>query len=377
MPYKRSNGTWYAAIVLHGIQHRENAGKTRREALALEATMRLEAANGTFASKRDRSVKEQMTFKRFIDAEYREYHRTQNSSATWHDESMSIIDRHFIPAFGKRLMDEITAANVIGWRTKRQSDDRTMLPGWATTKERKQRNKRPISKRTVNKEMQVLSGIFTHAVTYGLIPESPFKRIKDKVLKVDEKAPNFLSAAQVEELLSIVSADIQPILAVAAMAGLRCREIFQLEWRDIDFENGSITVTPGTDKEVKSGKFRIVPMTDRLVTILREHRLRPAFATASKVVEPKVFANTLVFPSAIGNRRTTVNKPLAAAAKAMGLEELGMHMLRHTFCSQMMMANVAPNTVQEYMGHADLMTTLRYAHVSEEYKRKAIQSLPY
>ena len=45
--------------------------------------------------------------------------------------------------------------------------------------------------------------------------------------------------------------------------------------------------------------------------------------------------------------------------------------------SQMMMANVAPNTVQEYMGHADLKTTLRYAHVSEEYKRKAIQSLPY
>ena len=68
---------------------------------------------------------------------------------------------------------------------------------------------------------------------------------------------------------------------------------------------------------------------------------------------------------------------LTRAAQVAGIDDLSMHQLRHAFCSHALMRGIDPRTVQKWMGHRDLTTPLRYAHVSPDHERAAIQRLRY
>lgn len=57
------------------------------------------------------------------------------------------------------------------------------------------------------------------------------------------------------------------------------------------------------------------------------------------------------------------------------ITSVGLHVLRHTFASRLVMASIDLRTVQELMGHKDIQMTLRYAHFSPDHKRAAIETL--
>jgi site-specific recombinase XerD len=58
-----------------------------------------------------------------------------------------------------------------------------------------------------------------------------------------------------------------------------------------------------------------------------------------------------------------------------GVELLSPHVLRHTFASRLVMAGVDLRTVQELMGHKNILMTMRYAHLSPDHKRMAMETL--
>jgi len=61
--------------------------------------------------------------------------------------------------------------------------------------------------------------------------------------------------------------------------------------------------------------------------------------------------------------------------KAANLEPLSPHILRHTFASRLVMAGLDLRTVQELMGHKSILMTMRYAHLSPDHKRAAMETL--
>ena len=73
-----------------------------------------------------------------------------------------------------------------------------------------------------------------------------------------------------------------------------------------------------------------------------------------------------------------MRESLDRAAQEAGIgDNVKLHQLRHAFCSHALMVGIAPRTVQKWMGHKDLKTTLRYAHVSPDHEKAAIQRLQY
>ena len=101
-------------------------------------------------------------------------------------------------------------------------------------------------------------------------------------------------------------------------------------------------------------------MNDALIEALRRH--------------PRHINSPYIFCNAKGEPLKHVRTALRYAAKRAGIEDtVKMHQLRHAFCSHALMQRIDPCTVQKWMGHKDLNTTLRYAHVSPDHEKAAIQ----
>ena len=161
-----------------------------------------------------------------------------------------------------------------------------------------------------------------------------------------------------------------PILATAAMAGLRSSELRGLRWSDLDLDVGILRVRQRADETGKMGPpksaagTRDIPMSPWLVNVLKRWRLECPRARG---------ALDLVFPNGKGrveNHANIANRGLyeterkLAMVNAAGAPRYGMHSLRHFFASLMIEQAHLPKRVQEMLGHSSLqMTYDRYGHL--------------
>ena len=73
--------------------------------------------------------------------------------------------------------------------------------------------------------------------------------------------------------------------------------------------------------------------------------------------------------------RDMVKRPFERALRKAGLPRIRLHDLRHSFASQLVMAGVPLVAVQQYLGHAELSMTMRYAHLSPAAKQAYVEVL--
>jgi integrase len=147
------------------------------------------------------------------------------------------------------------------------------------------------------------------------------------------------------------------IYLTAAFTGLRRGELVALRWRDVDFPASTIRVrgsySGGQLTTPKSGKVRSVPMAPEVAEALARLGTRE-YSTGD---DDQVFIGvTGSYLDASALRRRYV-----VALKRAGLRQLRFHDLRHTFGTRMI-AKADIRRVQEWMGHADVQTTMKYLH---------------
>jgi integrase len=208
----------------------------------------------------------------------------------------------------------------------------------------------------------VLRRALVSAEEWGHVPHVPTV----KWMRTDPPTFDFFTRDESERLLAATPREHLAIVATALKAGLRRGELLALEWQDIDLVTGKIlvrrSVWRGRVTAPKSGKHREVAMSPQLARILKAHRH---------------LKGRLVFSSADGSMlsKDMVKRILPAACRRAGLREIQWHVLRHSFASHLVMANVPLKAVQELLGHATIDVTMRYAHLAPGVHSDAVARL--
>ena len=145
------------------------------------------------------------------------------------------------------------------------------------------------------------------------------------------------------------------VIWLALTTGMREGEIAALRWRDIDYVEKRIRVEAATVRDAsKSGRARLVPLVPEVESRLRERQ------------KLRHIASNLVFPGRTG-KPSWPRFRWEAVRIAAGLEDVRFHDLRHTAATLLLSeGRLGLSEVGEILGHRDIETTRRYAHLVRE-----------
>jgi integrase len=287
--------------------------------------------------------KEVESFAAFAETFMAGYAKTNNKPSE-QTAKRSILTHHLLPTLGSRRLDEITSKDVEDLKASLLAKGK--------------------SAKRINNVLNVLSKILRYAAEIELLDRTP----RIKTLKVPPQRFDFFTPEEFEKLVgsSAEEPDWHAAVLVAGAAGLRLGEVLALEWGDVDFRNGILTVMRndwrGSVGAPKSGRDRKIPLTTRAAAALKAIRH---------------LKGKLVFCRADGSRwtNTTMRARIKRQEKRAGLRVTGWHALRHSFCSHLAMRGAPAVAIKELAGHSSIAVTNRYMHLAPGELRNAIALL--
>ena len=333
--YKRGN-TWYMDFEYNGKRHRQSLG-TRSKQIAELALKDIDVKIAR--QNLDLAPPEKINFDDFAK-KFLKWYEVQNAIKSYEDYR-NLFTSTIIPYFAKTKLTDITVEKIETYKFERI---------------------KKISPSTVNKELIALRHLFNKAILWSYLKRNPAKEV-DK-LRVKEKKFRFLTIEEVNTFLSACSSFMKPIFLTAIHTGLRKSELFRLEWEDIDFERQYVLVSNKEAAHTKNYRNREIPMSSQLVDEFK--KLKAEFENG----HGQVFRKRDGTP-----HRGEVRRPLESVIKQTGLKRFTLHDLRHTFASHLIMEGVDLPTVQKLMGHANITTTMIYAHLAPDHLKNAIDRL--
>lgn len=206
-----------------------------------------------------------------------------------------------------------------------------------------------ISNRTANHTIRAVKTFLNFCVRQKYIHGNAIKGME--TYPIHEQEPRFLTVEEVRALLAAAKGqEVFPIVATAVYTGMRLGEILRLEWQDVDFEGGIISV-----RKSKSKKFRKIPIHRDLKRILWSLR---GSGRCFKV------------PS-----YHSVEWRFSVVRKKLQIPFFRFHDLRHTFASMLIRRGVDILTVSKLLGHSSVVVTQIYAHLYEDHVQESIQKI--
>ncbi len=226
--------------------------------------------------------------------------------------------------------------------------------------------KPPISPNTANHITRDIREFIRFAIKRNFINKDPLEDFQ----KFDEQnnLRRFFSGEELTRLFKEASnpkhyADgiptLYPLLLTAAYTGMRKEELYNLEWKNIDFKEGFIHVRNKPNFQIKTKQERIIPLREEL----KEELLKLKSQSKSE----RCFDIT--------NEKRLIDRIL----KAAGLKDkgVGLHTLRHSLASHLIMSGSDIKSVAEILGHKNISTTMIYTHVLKDHLKSTISNLKF
>ena len=219
------------------------------------------------------------------------------------------------------------------------------------------------SPQTFNHYLTLITTMLNRAVMWKKLGKNPlagFKKMKARATR----QIRYFDDLEIVRILNVADEHMERFIKVLLHTGLRRSELVYLGWDDVKFDDELIHIQakPECGFHTKSDKPRSIPINSELREILNDLPVRGRFVFDNGKDKP------LFCPDYYSEQFRKI-------LKKAGIQDGSLHTLRHTFVSRLVMAGADLTTVKELAGHADLKTTMRYAHLSPDHKAKTVELL--
>lgn len=225
--------------------------------------------------------------------------------------------------------------------------------------------------RTVARNKVSIGNLYKFLVMENYITKNPTDNME--VIRLKRTLPEYLTAEEVDELLSVHNEKTdkglrdKSIFELMYSSGLRVSEICSLKVDDVFFEGKYLRLFG------KGNKERIVPINDRALDILRR------YVRTSRMAMIKAKKTNELFLNFRGDKisRVGIWKIVKETLRKSGIEKnVYPHTLRHSFATHLIQHGADLRSVQRMLGHSDITTTEIYTHVDSAHLKKQMTKHP-
>lgn len=285
----------------------------------------------------------------------------------------TIVERHIKPDLGHIKLNELNAVQIQDYEYRKLDSGRINGEGG-------------LSPTTVLQHHHVLSKGLNSALKKRIIGKNPCKGVEAP--RAERPEILYMTKDQVKRFLALSKEKgiwHYTYMYLAIDTGMRRGAMMGLKWRDVNFREGIITARRSyiRDKDnnrkfidsLKRQRSRRITIDEKAQIILKNLKEYQEELKRSKEIDYE--DNDLIFAKENGKPFSpdTATKRCKRLVRELGMGELKLHDLRHTYATLALEAGVPIKVVSERLGHASVSTTLdKYSHLTVNFQREAQKS---
>lgn len=307
-----------------------------------------------------------MTFAEFTEIWKRDY-GSKELAPTTYARYLGILNTRILPYFSKFKLDKIKPTDIMKFYDMLEND--TQIRRLKNNKG--ERLTKPLSQKTILEHHRLLRAMLHKAVYWQLIVNNPAERVQPPKARKpkrkyydDEQCKILLENLETQEIKYKVA------IIITIFTGVRLGELMGLEWNDIDFRNGIISINKASQYLSDKGVFTKEPKTESsirevaiptfVISLLEEYKL---WYEEQKSLYGELWTNSnRLFVQADGKpmHPDTISKWFVKFVGNIGLPVINFHGLRHTNATLLISQNIDIAVVAARLGHAQITTTLNF-----------------
>jgi integrase len=332
---RAGSACWYFGFMLNGKRGEWSSRSTDEREAWKQLRQKLTAAEaGAFVPGKEITVAQAF-------ADVVNDYRVNGKKSRAHVERR--IRKHLTPWFGARKFSTVTTSQIRAYVAARQTDG--------------------ASNASINRELAILKRAFVLALQSGAV----FRRPYVPMLEERNVRTGFFEREQFDAVRAHLPEPLRPIATLAYWTGWRKGEIVNLQWRNVDRQEGILTLDPGTTKNEKG---RVFPYrhVDDLRDMIDAQWAAHEQLTASGTICPWVFHRD-------GARVASFYGAWRTACRLAGVPGKLLHDCRRTAARNLVRAGVPERVAMQITGHLTRSIFDRYNITSETDLHDAAQKL--
>lgn len=252
-----------------------------------------------------------------------------------------VLKTHVLPEFGKAKIDSITKRDIQAFHSSLSK-----VPSMA------------------NRVLRVLSSMLGVAVSWGLVESNQASGIKKFP---EHKRERYLSDEELKKVHISINEEggINPMnlnaIILILLTGSRKSEVLSARWQDFDLEKGIWHRPAMLNKQNKS---TYTPLNSEALEIIKNMKedivLNSKIGNSEKIISTSEY---LFFNPKTGTHLRDVKKSWGKICKKFEIKNARINDLRHTFASILASNGIGLEVIGKLIGHSNITTTQRYAHL--------------
>ena len=310
-----------------------------------------------------------LKFEDFVEIWKRDYGSKELAPSTY-NRYLGMLNSRIIPYFSHFHVDKIKPTDIMQFYDLLSKDTQIVR--------RKNNNGKktgkPLSSKTIVEHHRLLHAMLQRAVYWQMIVSNPAERVQPPKTKKPKRKyyDDEQSKALVSNLMELTEDQFKYKVAIilTVFTGVRLGELMGLEWSDINFKDGIVSINRSSQYLAEKGVFTKTPKTESsirdvaipefVVTLLEEYKYW--YDNQKTLFGELWYDSNRLFVQADGTpmHPSTISKWFVKFVEQIGLPVINFHGLRHTNATLLIAQNIDVSVVAARLGHAQITTTYNF-----------------